>query len=27
MSVVVTEEYSVVISSDELIGTTEHLTL
>jgi hypothetical protein len=26
-SVVITEEYSVVVKSEELLGTTEYLTL
>jgi hypothetical protein len=26
-NVVITEEYNVVVNSDELIGTTEYLTL
>jgi hypothetical protein len=27
MSVVITKEYNVVVDSEELIGTTEYLTL
>jgi hypothetical protein len=27
MSAVLTEEYNVIVNSEELIGTTEHVTL